>query len=331
MPSKPDLTGCLLIHDGFCYPEWDMIEARINTMPDTDHEKAWLEAVRAWLECNRSQLGESYQVYETLNFFLLSGGPAEVGHKVCRTLEYSLKLILASLKGVASNEGFGKQVVIMLGDLDNYYQYISYFYPDGEHAMSGGVCLNNDGFVHFAFPAIDELSFRTILVHELTHSCLAHLPIPSWINESLAMRMENMICGTDVFYFDGEIRDRHRAFWNSQTIQHFWSGISWNIPGDSHELSYNLAYLLWQKLEFQLKIPHETLLDFILQSDCQDAGEGACRNVLSTSLADLIGPYLGKGDWRPKPDEWPNFLKNLEQPPSMTPHSFFVCERALVP
>ena len=51
-------------------------------------------------------------------------------------LESTLKKILSTLKGIASDEGYGKYVVIVFMDIDDYYAYMTYFYPDdGEFGL----------------------------------------------------------------------------------------------------------------------------------------------------------------------------------------------------
>src|SRR4029077_14574787 len=40
---------------------------------------------------------------------------------------------------------------------------------------------------------------------------------------------------------DHDLRDRHLTFWNPETIQKFWSGVSFREPGESNQLSYSLA------------------------------------------------------------------------------------------
>jgi hypothetical protein len=245
-------------------------------------------------------------MYETPTFLIITEAPERIAREAGNSYEAALKHILSSLSGVASDAGFGKHVVLMFARLDEYYRYITYFYPEGEHPMSGGVCLGGDGYIHFAFPTLDYSSYRTVLVHELTHGCLAHLPIPAWLNEALSMRMEEVICGSSIFHLDGDIYDRHVAYWNVDSIQDFWTGESWQIPGDSFELSYSLAQVLWRKIEVDLGAARDQVLRFIAAAHASDSGEAACQSAFSTSLGDLVTDFLGEGEWKPNPDKWPN-------------------------
>ncbi len=296
-----DITKHLVIQQGYCHPDWESISEIIEkSVPESQWNAAWESASRSWVEKICEKLGGDYQIHETSNFMILCDAPKRVIQDACKSYEDSLARIFTSLEGIASDEGYGKHVVLMFSSMDDYYNYITYFYPDGEHPMSGGVCLGGDGYVHFAFPTTDFSSYRTVLVHELTHGCLGHLPIPVWLNEALAMRMEQVVCGTDNFHLDQEIYDKHIAHWNQETIQHFWTGESWEIPGDSFDLSYNLAQILWRKMEVDLAAPRSEILRFISHADCEDAGESACRAIFDLSLGDLVLDFLGEGEWAPE-------------------------------
>ena len=285
MTTLPDISKHLHIKQGFCHPDWNTISGVIEkSLPKSEWHSAWEVVSRSWVDRIQDKLGGHYQVYETTNFMILSEAHIRIIRDASRSYEDSLKRILASLEGVASDEGYGKHVVMMFSSIDDYYGYISYFYPEGEHPMSGGVCLSGEGYVHFAFPATDYSSYHTVLVHELTHGCLGHLPIPTWLNEALAMRMEQLICASDIFHLDQEIYDRHAAHWNEGSIQKFWTGESWDLPGDSFELSYNLAQVLWRKIEADLSASRAEILQFILGAHLEDAGEAACHAIFDLSL-----------------------------------------------
>ena len=292
---------------GFCHPDWKAISAYIKRhVPESERKSAWESASSQWVDHLCRQLRGKYRIWETPHFLILTEASERIGRDVCKSCEAALKHILTSLPGIASDEGFGKHVVLMIASLKDYYRYISYFYSEGERPMSGGVCLDRDGYIHFAFPTTDYFSYRTTLVHELTHACLAHRPIPAWLNEAIAMRMEETLCGTKRFVLDRELYERHVAYWNVDTIQTFWSGESWQIPGDSFELSYNLAQVLWRKIEIDIGASREAIMKFIATANARDGGEAACRSIFKMSLADLITSFLGKGKWKPAPNRWPN-------------------------
>ena len=58
--------------------------------------------------------------------------------------------------------------------------------------MSGGVCLKS-GYVHVAMPVLTSGVYQRTLVHEMTHVYLAHRRLPKWLEEAIAMRMEEAL------------------------------------------------------------------------------------------------------------------------------------------
>lgn len=303
-----EITALLRVDGGFCYPDWNAIAGIIERqIPEQDWKSAWEAASRAWVGALGRCLAGRYRVHESANFLILSAAPDRIAQDVVDSCERALQQILANLEGVASDEGFGKHVMLMFADVDAYYDYITHFHPDGEHPMSGGVCLSGDGYVHFAFSAPEHTSYRSVLVHELTHGCLAHRPLPTWLNEALAIRMEQLICGSGHFEIDPDLCDRHFNFWNQEKIQEFWTGQTWRMPGDPFELSYTLAVILWRKLQVDLPASRDQLLEFAARADYRDAGESACRDVLGVSLGTVMAGFLGDGNWAPDPRSWPPF------------------------
>jgi len=194
--------------------------------------------------------------------------------------------------------------MLMFVGVDDYYDYVAEFYEEGEHPMTGGVCVDGKGYLHFALMLTGYSSYVGVLAHELTHGCLGHLPLPAWLNEALAMRMEEAACGTSSGHFDAEEHEKHRAWWNQDTIQEFWSGASWNNADDGFELGYSLASLLWRKIEVALNPSRESIIQFINEATMEDAGDAACQKHFGISLGELASSYLGPGDWEPKTETW---------------------------
>lgn len=203
--------------------------------------------------------------------------------------------ILETLKGVAADEGYGKHVALVFKDVDQYYEYTSQFYPDdGEFGLSAGVYIN-EGYGHFAFPSQDISIAEPIAAHELTHACLAHLPIPTWLNEGIAVVMEEVLVGVSP-YINSELLLRHRRYWNSETINGFWRGDSFHAIDEGQELSYSLAQMLVRNISKD----YQAFSSFCRAVKSDDAGEAAAIQFLGVSLQALIEPLLGEGDWCPR-------------------------------
>src|SRR5688572_19233218 len=152
--------------------------------------------------------------------------------------------------------------ILIFSEQDDYYQYVSRFCPNGEQAASGGMCISA-GYPHIVLFWRDETDAANGLVHELTHECLMHFSLPLWVNEGVAMSLQRSIAPAPAPPGQGvqegafaatmnwspplmwhELKERHLEFWNEQTLQSFWAGTSFYVPGDSNELSYSLAEVL---------------------------------------------------------------------------------------
>jgi hypothetical protein len=242
----------------------------------------------------RFELGGDYQISESRRFFLLAPVDAMMRKKILDFSENTLMQIRERLQSAAWNPEHGKHVILLFAEEDDYYQYISYFYHAGSHAKSGG-CLIHKDYVHIAVP-YDPRSLRETLAHELTHNCVVHLELPIWLNEGLATTLQHIVATRHEPLLDHELRERHLAFWNEGNIQEFWTGLSWRKAGDSNELSYSLAEII-------LHLLSERTGDwgaFVKQADWRDAGQTASLQCLEADLGEIMGTFLGPGEWRPR-------------------------------
>jgi hypothetical protein len=301
--------------DEFSRPDWEAIGEWIETnLEESERMGAWGMAARQWVDRLAAECGRGYRVFETANFLIVTAAPDETAADACQSFEGILKQLVQGLQmGVPR----WKQVVLMFADVDLYYRYICFFYPDGEHPANGGICLSGGGYLHLAFPTVEYARYRSVLAHELTHALLVELPIPTWLDEAVAMQMEDTVCFTARFRLDRELLDQHLAHWDAETIQQFWSGESWQIPGDGFELSYNLAEVIWRKIQGEIAKSREQLLRFINEATKDDAGEAACLEIFQMGLGEVVADFLGPGEWKPNPDlMW-------EEPPPTTETMIF--------
>jgi len=307
------LEDCLEKSEGLFYPAWDRVDSKLpQDASDEQLNEIWIDIARSWIELNSEALGAEYSVYESEEFFILAHCSKRESEYLLKTYERLRIEILENLQGVASDDGYGKHVVLMLGEED-YYRYISYFYPDGDHVMSGGLCIEGTGYVHFAFQKTELLESESILAHELTHGCLSHLPLPLWLNEALAMRMEESLCQSPVFHLDQELAQRHADYWNENSIQDFWAGLSWENSAEGNELSYSLAQIIWRKIEGSFRSAEKQVFDFIAVADFKDAGEDAFQQQFGMSLGSLVSDFLGEGNWKPDIEKLHQIQKGMER------------------
>ena len=208
--------------------------------------------------------------------------------------EAALDFVQGCLKDAARKGYRSRHVLLLFADPEDYFTYISYFYPEGTHALSAGVFIRL-GCAHIALPMTDISRVQRILIHELVHDLLCHLPIPKWLNEGLAQMIDRPAQRSQ-FLLDVDMVDRHRGFWSEQNIQTFWAGKSFGIPGDSNQLSYDLGEILTSLLAEK----GADFIDFIKHADWRDGGQDAAVTILNVDLGEVLGGFLGPGNWRPQ-------------------------------
>ena len=301
----PDRDEWFLEEHGFPHPDWEAINSWIDrSVAKSDLEDASQQSARHWLERLRVRLGGDYVHLESANFHLLSDLPPEESNKVLSLLETTRSRIARVLGDPSDPEAYGKYVVIRFGEADDYYRYIARFEPDGEYAGSAGMFVGSAGYQHVAFTQswnADEE--RRILVHELAHNLVAHLPLPSWLNEALAMAFETDIAGGTPEAVTRELAARHRDYWTPDTIQEFWAGKSFGDV-DGQELAYSLSRILLNLIYIEIRPPEGESRRFVLSATWTDAGAAAAREHLDIPLENLVAAFLGPGDWTPRPESW---------------------------
>jgi len=285
---------------GFPRPDWEEIYSYVdNNLADSEQQTLWCDIAKAWMAKVLTKLPDNYAIHESENFILVTSETDNYVSIFQNFLEQTLKQILTSLHGIASDDGYGKHLVIIFDDLDSYYSYLSYFYPnEGEFGLSSGIYLNK-GYGHFVFPYQELHYAESIAAHEMTHALVSHLPIPAWLNEGMAVGIENMITGSAPLRMDNKKYAKHQSFWKDN-IQEFWSGDSFHRIDEGQDLSYHLAQFAVESLSQD----YETFIEFANTAHYDDGGEAAANTVYEGSLGNLITQYFGEGEWTPKPEIW---------------------------
>ena len=281
--------------DGYPRPDWPAIARLIpEEQPEHAHEH-WCAVARAWMDATAEHLGAPYKVIETTNFLILSPLEARTDRLLQGFVEKAWKQILSRLDGVATDQGFGKRVIMLFHSQEAYYAYTSHFYQEGVHPLSSGVFLNAE-YGHTAIPFYDLSETEATIAHELTHCYLRDLPIPLWLDEGLAVTIENDICSNRPLRMDAERMAEHNGFWNKDTIQEFWSGESFARVDEGNGLSYELARYCIRALAHELT----PFIEFTRHANFADGGEAAAVEVFGGSLGGLIEQFFGPGDWSPR-------------------------------
>lgn len=277
-------------------PNWEAIYARVDSeFKDQDQNLVWNDIAFSWLSALNDDLGAEYGISESANFMLLSCETDRYNASLLKYLEQYRRRLMHILQGVCSDDGYGKYLVMVFSDNDRYYDYISYYGPqEGTFGMSSGSFMNH-GYGHFVFPHQDLSQAEPVAAHEMTHAMLSHLNIPLWLDEGIAVNMEALLTGHASVPLNRDFYAKHQAFWNSKTIQEFWSGASFYRADDGQTLSYQLARVLVSNLSEDSKL----FAEFCNTAQAQDSGERALNTIFDLSLQDMLTNFLGAGDWRP--------------------------------
>lgn len=293
-----DLSGLDLefeLVEGFSRPKWKAVYEFVkNHVPKDDKAAVYDYTANEWLEELAGDLGGNARVRRTRNFHCLTDLDAKTTNDLLAYAESVLGTIRSSLGKAAWSGYYGRHVLLLFSDPDDYYPYISYFHRDGTHILTGGVFIHS-GYAHIAIPYHEMASARHTLVHELTHNLLCHLRIPLWLNEGLAQMIERSVKHRGLLV-DRELANRHYNHWNETNIQAFWAGKTFDMPGDNSQLSYNLSEILASLLSEK----GPAFIDFIRAADRWDAGQDAALNFLGQGLEEVVTGFLGPGNWRPQ-------------------------------
>jgi hypothetical protein len=281
-------------------PAWESNQRAIEDDKKAELHLYWSQAASTWLERLSKAFDAPLQIYESEDFFLLSALPQRPSEVLLEYAQKAKKRNLATLDGIASDEGYGKHIICVLHDEDDYYRYVSEYYPqDGEFAFSGGMFIQ-DGYGHFVFRQGEMDSMEPTLVHELAHALLSHLPIPAWVNEGLAVNTERRWAPRPPQYKPHEMAYMHAKFWNPETMQEFWSGKSYLRPDEGSALSYDLA----QRMIAHIGKDHAALVRFVSAATGEDGGHRAAVNHLGVELSKIVLEVIGANFASPEPESW---------------------------
>ena len=312
-PEEIAIAGALsfpiLVHlshnNGFPFLDWAAAQQWVDAIAEPDAQaRAWAACERAWLEHVHAALGPSYSLMEEGDAVLLSTLGPNVARATLGFMGKTLQRIVRLLAGIAKIPEWGKDILVVFDDEDVYYRYVSHYYPEaGEFAGSSGMYISA-GCGHFVTVKADLRAIEPVIAHELTHGCVGHLPLPAWLNEGLAVNIEQRLSPRGPPEFTPQqMHAKHRRFWGDAEIQEFWSGKSFLRNDDGNVLSYDLARIIVA----QLSKDWESFRAFVLASRLADAGAAAAVEHLGVELGTVACALLEKEPtpaWRPDPSAW---------------------------
>ena len=267
-------------------------------VPADVQPQAWCQCERAWLLHQRDCFGIAYQLAEDEQTYVLFSLEQRHTELAMAFIARTRKRIMHILQGIADDNIWGKNILIICSDVDDYFSYIAAYHPRQEEiARSSGIYINAGGG-HFVTFGSDLSYIEPTIAHELTHSYLSHLPLPHWLNEGIAVNVEQRLVGRMPGEFTAqEMYDKHQTHWNAQTIQAFWSGEAF-----STQATMSLAYDLATTIVMQLSKDWAVFSQFVLAAHWADAAAQAAQEYIGMSLGEYICLVLDKAyhaDWEP--------------------------------
>lgn len=302
-----DVAAHLQSPAGFPQLDWAALDtwAKGSGTDDGQITDAINQARRAWLLHLGAALGEHMHLHESDDVYVLSPLEAHVARATAQYVSKTRQRILRVLDGVAHFHAREKSVLLVLDSEETYYDYVAQFYPDtGEFAFSGGMFIHH-GCPHFVVVQADLAAIEPVIAHELTHSALAYLRLPTWLDEGLAVNTEHRLAGAARGQQTPQaMHQRHQRFWNAERVQEFWTGDSFHRTDDGNQLSYDLARIAVA----QMAAGDWTAFSrFVTTASREDAGAAAARDALGLDLGDYIGTLVQADEparWAPRPDAW---------------------------
>lgn len=296
----------LRVDNGLPHLEWRAARAWVEAQPKERQPAAWAACERAWLEHLRYALGAAYRIDEHRDACILSALDERRARAALHYVDATSRRVQQVLDGIAHVPEWGQDILLIFADEETYYRYIAHFYPesDGEYAFSSGIHLDA-GCAHFATVEADFDAIEPVIAHEMAHGCVAHLPLPAWLNEGIATNVEQRLAPRARGARSPlEMRDSHRAFWDAARLQEFWSGSSFLRADEGCMLSYDMARAMVE----QMSKDWESFRDFVLAADVGDAGRAAAQARFGVDLGRFVGAMLGlspdAGDLGPSPSSW---------------------------
>lgn len=254
---------------------------------------------RAWLLHLRDALGPGVHLHTSDDAYILSTLEPKVVEATAQYVAKARRRIARVLGDLAHFPPDERSIVIVLDSEEDYYSYVSIYYPsEGEFAFSGGMYINA-GCPHFVDVRADLSTIEPVIAHELTHSALAHLQLPKWLDEGLAVNTEHRVAGArQPLYTPQELHRVHMKFWNAERIQEFWTGASFDRTDDGNLLSYELARIIVE----QMARHWDSFSRFVASASYEDAGASAAMNTLSIRLGAYASALLAiepSASWEP--------------------------------
>lgn len=289
-------------HQDLPHPDWRKVRAWVGEFAADRRDAAFIACERAWLGMLARALGPEYRVFESDHALVLSSRPVNEARAALDFVDRSRRRVRHVLEELAGDDA-GKEVLLSFADAETYSRYAIYYCPKLDETMVSAGMFLHAGSEHFIVHGERLWRLEPTIVHELTHAQLAHLRLPLWVNEGMAVNTEERLTqrGADAYEVKA-LEAKHAAFWTPDTIQQFWSGKAYKRPDEGGELAYDLGRLLvngmcrdWPAFK-----------RFAVAASAEDSGAQAAADCLHVDLGEAVRHFIGadEGEWGPRPELW---------------------------
>ena len=306
MPVFP-VVEHLLDGQGFPILDWQALERWSASAAAPEQSIAATElGRRALLLHLRDSLGDHTHLLETNDTWVLSSYRPKLARAAARYVATTRQRIASLLDGLANFPADSRSILLVFDDQEQYYRYITNYYPDeGEFAFSSGLFVD-PGCPHFVTMLDDLAIIEPVIAHEMTHASLAYLSLPKWLDEGIAVTTEHQVSTSHRHPSEAlELMEKHRGFWNVERMQEFWSGASFVRTDDGNALSYDLA----RHIVALIGREWASFTRFVRGAQRTDAGAAAANAELNLDLGHLAAAAIGipaQAGWSPDPASWPS-------------------------
>jgi hypothetical protein len=295
----------LLNGQGFPILDWKQLADWGAQAATPEHEAAAIEMGReAWLLHLRDSFGDHAHLLATDTVWVLSSYSPKVASAAARFVATTRSRIASVLDGVAQFPAHNRSILVVFDDHEQYYRYVTNYYPEeGEFAFSGGMFVDH-GCPHLLMVRDDLSVIEPVIAHEMTHSSLAYLSLPLWLDEGIAVTTEHQVSHSHRHPQEAiELMNKHADFWNAELMQEFWRGESFHRTDDGQALSYDMA----QKIVGLIGREWSSFQRFVHGAKRDDAGAASARATLNLDLGQLAASAIGlkaEAGWSPNPTAW---------------------------
>ena len=258
---------------------------------------------RAWLLHLRDALPLPLHLYESADAMVLSAFSRVTARSAAHCVSNVRERIGQLLAGIAERPAGKHCILVVMPDRESFHNYVSIYPSLANRPTSTRGIFINLGCPHLVTVNENLWTLEPVIAREMTRGAIEHLELPHWLEEGIAVSTEKQIAisGRD----SGEAvatTANHRAFWNGQRFQEFWSGEIFHGTDEAVALSRDLA----RNIVEHLARDRASFLEFATNASREDGGAAAALGLLKQDLGDIAAAALNlerQPDWSPKMGE----------------------------